>query len=157
MGKMMTMTPSDTELYREHADELTRYATVLVGPDDAPDVVIDAVLAAFASPGWRRVEHPRAYLFRAVLNTANSRHRSAGRRRRRESVVALQERPSDAREQEAALDVHRALGTLSPQQRESCSSPTGMIRQLSRSPRRSTSAKARSVNSSPEPEPDSER
>lgn len=117
MGKMMTMTPSDTELYREHADELTRYATVLVGPDDAPDVVIDAVLATFASPGWRRVEHPRAYLFRAVLNTANSRHRSAGRRRRRESVVALRERPSDAREQEAALDVHRALGTLSPQQR----------------------------------------
>lgn len=114
---MLTMTPSDTELYQAHADELTRYATVLVGPDDASDVVTDAVLAAFSSPGWRNVAHPRAYLFRAVLNTANSRHRSASRRRRRETVVALRERPPAPPEREAALDVHQALGTLSPQQR----------------------------------------
>lgn len=114
---MMTMTPSDTELYRAHADELIRYATVLVGPDDAPDVVTDAVLAAFRSPGWRTVEHPRAYLFRAVLNTATSRHRSTARRRHREALVALR-RPSPAVTPTGAeIDVHRALASLSAQQR----------------------------------------
>lgn len=113
---MTTMTPSDTEVYRAHADELIRYATVLVGPDDAPDVVTDAVLSAFGSPGWRDVGQPRAYLFRSVLNTANSRHRSSRRRRRRENVVAMRpETPTAA--YDGAVDVHRALATLSAQQR----------------------------------------
>ena len=111
------MTPSDTELYRAHADELTRYATVLVGPDDAPDVVTDAVLAAFAARGWQRVDNKRAYLFRAVLNTANSRHRSDGRRRRREHHATLRRRRPSAPPQGEAIDVHRALDELSPQQR----------------------------------------
>ena len=43
-------TADDVETYRRHAAELIRYATVLVGPDDAADVVADAVLAAFATP-----------------------------------------------------------------------------------------------------------
>ncbi len=111
------MTPSDTELYRAHADKLTRYATVLVGPDDAPDVVTDAVLAAFGSATWRNVEHSRAYLFRAVLNTANSRHRATSRRRRRERVAAARQTASVAPSCGAAVDVHQALATLSPQQR----------------------------------------
>jgi RNA polymerase sigma-70 factor (ECF subfamily) len=114
---MMTMTPRDTELYREHADELIRYATVLVGPDDASDVVVDAVLAAFGSPGWRNVAHPRAYLFRTVLNTANSRHRSTARRRRREVVVGTRAVVAPAMTDDTAIDVHRALATISPQQR----------------------------------------
>jgi RNA polymerase sigma-70 factor (ECF subfamily) len=112
---MMTMTPSDTELYQAHADELIRYATVLVGPDDAPDVVIDAMLAAFGSAAWRSVEQPRAYLYRCVLNTATSRHRSTTRRRDREARVALASHtvpPPDS-----SIDTHRALATLSPQQR----------------------------------------
>jgi RNA polymerase sigma-70 factor (ECF subfamily) len=114
---MMTMTPADTELYRAHADGLIRYATVLVGPDDAPDVVTDAVLAAFGSPGWRDVEHPRAYLYRAVLNTATSRHRTGARRRQRETVVALRRASAPPTPSGAEIDVHRALATLSAQQR----------------------------------------
>ena len=35
--------------YRRHSDELIRYATVLVGPDDASDVVTDAMVRVFAS------------------------------------------------------------------------------------------------------------
>lgn len=114
---MLTMNPSDTELYRAHADELTRYATVLVGPDDAPDVVTDAVLAAFGSRGWQRVENPRAYLFRSVLNTANSRHRSTNRRRRREQLATVRQPRPGRPPQGEAIDVHRALDELSPQQR----------------------------------------
>lgn len=111
------MTPSDMELYRAHADELIRYATVLVGPDDAPDLVTDAVLTAFSSRGWRVVEHPRAYLFRCVLNTANSRHRSTARRRIREHTVTLRQVPPANPTPDTSVDVHRALATLSPQQR----------------------------------------
>ena len=116
---MMTMTPSDTELYRAHADELTRYATVLVGPDDAPDVVTDAVLAAFGSSGWRDVEHPKAYLYRAVLNTAKSRYRSGGRRRRRDHLYSVQPNPVPQPQTavDQAVDVRRALSVLSTQQR----------------------------------------
>jgi DNA-directed RNA polymerase specialized sigma24 family protein len=62
--------PSDAELYGKHAEELTRFATGLVGPQDAPDVVSAAVLACIFSKGWPRVENPRAYLFRGVLNEA---------------------------------------------------------------------------------------
>lgn len=113
---MTTMTPSDTELYARHADELIRYATVLVGPADAPDVVTDAVLAAFRSPGWRSVDHPRAYLYRCVLNTATTWRRSDDRRRRREEVVGRQ-MPPEVPGPDAALDVHRALAHLTPQQR----------------------------------------
>ncbi len=112
----MTTTPTDTELYRAHADELTRYATVLVGPDDAPDIVTDAVLAAFASPNWRTVEHPRAYLFRSVLNHANTLHRSTSRRRRREIVVARGSATAMSHP-DSSIDAQRALQTLSTQQR----------------------------------------
>lgn len=113
---MTTMTLSDTELYRRHADELIRYATVLVGPADAPDVVTDAVLAAFRSPGWRDVDQPRAYLYRCVLNTATSWRRTDDRRRRREEVVGRQAVAS-APPPDGAVDVHRALAHLTPQQR----------------------------------------
>jgi DNA-directed RNA polymerase specialized sigma24 family protein len=100
----------DGALYRAHADELTRYATVLVGPDDAPDVVVDAVLAAFRSPGWAFVDNRRAYLYRAVFTRALSMRRSDARRVRREMVVAT---PEITVVQESSVDAHRALAQLS--------------------------------------------
>jgi RNA polymerase sigma factor (sigma-70 family) len=112
----MTTTRTDTEVYQDHAVELTRYATVLVGPDDAPDIVTDAVLDAFAAPNWRNVEHRRAYLFRSVLNHANSFHRSTSRRRRRDHLAVVRA-PSTAFDPEPSVDAQHALRTLSPQQR----------------------------------------
>lgn len=112
----MTISQADTEVYRQHADELTRYATVLAGADHSHDVVTDAVLRAFESPSWDDVENRRAYLFRSVLNEANSFHRSTSRRRRRETVVAL--RP-DTRVPvpEPSIDALQALDALTPGQR----------------------------------------
>lgn len=109
-------TADDVETYRRHAAELVRYATALVGPDDAPDVVADAVVAAFASRSWRDVDNRRAYLYRAVLNHSASHHRSSQRRRRREERAATLV-PSASDPPGAAVDAHRALASLSEQQR----------------------------------------
>ena len=109
-------TPDDVDTYRQHAPELTRYATVLVGPDDAADIVADAVLSAMRSPAWRHVEHRRAYLYRAVLHTSASFQRSTARRRRREDLVAARATPEPTID-ETSIDARRTLAVLSPQQR----------------------------------------
>ncbi len=111
---MMTAVADPTEVYRRHADELVRYATALVGPDDAPDVMIDAVMQAFRSPGWPQVTNQRAYLYRAVLNRAHSVKRSDARRHLREVRTAS---PVSTDQTALSLDAQRALAELSTQQR----------------------------------------
>ena len=78
---------SDGDVYRLHAHELVRFATVLVGPDDAPDVVANAFVRCFSSPGWQAVTDRRAYLFRVVANESKNFKRSASRRRLRDSAI----------------------------------------------------------------------
>ena len=104
------------DLYRKHSTELTRFATGLVGPFDAPDVVTDACLRAFGSRGWEKVTNRRAYLYRSVLNQARSHHRSTMRRRIREHAAAG---PVSVNVTPIDLDVLRAVDKLSMQQRAS--------------------------------------
>jgi RNA polymerase sigma-70 factor (ECF subfamily) len=115
----MAMGPDDAELYRKHAHELVRFATVVAGPSAAEDVVATAVLRVFSSPGWPDVVAKRAYLFRAVLNEAQQNHRSYERRRRREARVAGNERPLEGADGHGTVRpaVHAAMGRLSPRQR----------------------------------------
>jgi hypothetical protein len=87
INAMAAGAPDDVDTYRRHAGELIRYATALVGPDDAPDVVTDGVLAAFATPGWSNVVNRRAYLYRAVFTRSLSHRRSVSRRQRRETIA----------------------------------------------------------------------
>ena len=56
------------DLYRAHADELTAFATTMVGPSDAADAVSAAVVAALGAASWAQVENHRAYLYRCVYN-----------------------------------------------------------------------------------------
>lgn len=77
----------DDELYRKHADDLTRLATGLVGRSDAADVVSAAVLGCVSSRGWPTVDDRRAYLFKSVVNEAAKWHRNNTRRRVREAAV----------------------------------------------------------------------
>jgi len=112
---MHDMTDNE-DIYRKHSEELVRFATGLVGPFDAPDVVTDACLRAFGSRGWEDVINRRAYLYRSVLNQSRSHHRSTMRRRIREHTAAG---PVSVTSTPVDLDVLRAIDKLSMQQRAS--------------------------------------
>lgn len=104
------------DIYRKHSGELVRFATGLVGPFDAQDVVADACLRAFQSRQWPGVANRRAYLYRSVLNQARSHHRSTVRRRIREQAGAM---PVAVTPSPIDIDVLRAVDKLSMQQRAS--------------------------------------
>ena len=46
----MSVEEADAEVYRKHADDLIRFATGLVGPSDASDIVSEAFLSCLNSP-----------------------------------------------------------------------------------------------------------
>ena len=105
---------TDAEVYEKYADELIRFATGLVGPSDAPDVLSSAVLSALSSASWPTVRNRRAYLYRSVLNAARSTKRSDLRRQAREERTAPHEAVSPG---EVRPDVLDAVGRLSVRQR----------------------------------------
>jgi RNA polymerase sigma-70 factor (ECF subfamily) len=109
-----TVVQDDADLYRKHAEELTRLATGLVGPDAAADVVSAAVLGCLAHRGWRQVENRRAYLFRSVVNESAKFHRANARRWSRERRVAD---ASAVDPPEVRPEVLAAVGRLSYRQR----------------------------------------
>lgn len=104
------------QVYRNYSTELTRYATGLVGPFDAPDVVTDACLKAFESRTWPDVVDRRAYLYRTVLSVANDHHRSTLSRRLRELKTAERDEIPD-HSLSVDLEVLEAVERLSVQQR----------------------------------------
>jgi RNA polymerase sigma-70 factor (ECF subfamily) len=83
---------SDGEFYQKVADDLIRFAAGLVGPNQAADVVSEAVVNCLSSEHWPDVENKRAYLYRSVFNKAAEFHRSAHRRTSRERLSAKPER-----------------------------------------------------------------
>jgi RNA polymerase sigma-70 factor (ECF subfamily) len=104
----------DAEVYEAHARELVRFATGLVGPADAEDVLSEAVLRVMSSPVWREAQNRRALLYRAVLFEARTWRRSVWRRRNRDARSA---EPSMFELPELMPEVARAVAALSPQQR----------------------------------------
>ncbi len=102
-------------LYRRHVKELVHFATVMVGPDDAFDVVADAVLATMKRGSLDGVSNVRAYWFRAVSNTAIDLKRSRSRRERRERSSTA-DRLAGASHPES-LEARSLLECLSSQQR----------------------------------------
>ena len=71
---------ADEEIYRKYSEELIRFATGLIGPDDAPDVVSAAVLRCLTSPAWSEVTEKKPYLYRSIYNEATMFRRSSSRR-----------------------------------------------------------------------------
>jgi len=100
---------TDRDVYDKYADELQRFASALVGPSGAEDVVADALIRAFGSSNWPVVENKRAYLYRAVLNQARSVHRATQRRLAREAVTARDDRYEPSPVRAEVLDAVRRL------------------------------------------------
>jgi RNA polymerase sigma-70 factor (ECF subfamily) len=105
---------SEAGLYASYRIDLTRFATALVGPSDAADVVSDAMVSLLKSGQLARADMPKALMYRAVLAKANSMHRSVFRRRAREQRFAERVIIEDP---ELRPDVVDAVVHLSPQQR----------------------------------------
>ena len=103
------MDEHDAEFLEKHADELTRFATAVVGPSEAPDVVSGAFLHCVVSGRWPTVSDRRAYLYRALLNEALATRRSLTRRRQRDSHAILAEPVSDDTPSYEVLDAVRRL------------------------------------------------
>ncbi|MGB3737172.1 MAG: RNA polymerase sigma factor [Ilumatobacter sp.] len=114
------MTAPLEEAYRLHADELVRYATALVGPDDAHDVVLDTMVKVFDARGDEIAsdadQHLRAYLYKAVYTGSLDLRRSRARRQRRDTAYVRGE-PRSMISSDASIDARRALDRLSDQQR----------------------------------------
>ncbi|HSM01324.1 MAG TPA: RNA polymerase sigma factor [Acidimicrobiia bacterium] len=110
---MTTLTRA--EAYEKHADELARFATGLVGPHEARDIVSSAMVRVLWSKQWPTVDNPRAYLYTAVLNEARMHIRASSRRRANEARAGhgggLQHLA------EARPDVVQAVGQLTVSQR----------------------------------------
>jgi RNA polymerase sigma-70 factor (ECF subfamily) len=105
-------------VYVAHSQRLIRLATVLVGPDDAPDLVAEAVRRAIHRTGWTAVRDQGAYLVTSLVNETRQFHRERSRRAARERRAArLAAVPPHREPGPADLDVRDALGALSPQQR----------------------------------------
>lgn len=102
------------DAYRQHRIALIRFATVLVGPDDAHDVV-SAALVRMLDNGPRSLSHPRAYLYQAVANQARNFKRGEARRRARDTQSAA--RRQVVFQPEPHPEVRAAVEQLSVRQR----------------------------------------
>ncbi len=109
----MTEVHSEAGLYQLHQTSLVRFASSLVGPDDAADVVSDAMLSLLKSGRLGEAENSEALMHRAVFAKAKSMQRSVFARRARERRFAdrwIEEQPG------VRPDVVRAVTRLSAQQ-----------------------------------------
>lgn len=100
------------EAYRQHRDALVQFATVLVGPDDAQDLVSAALIRVLDRAG---IDSPKAYMYRAVATQAHNHIRGEARRRRRERLSTIWEVPATT--PEPYPEVRAAIEALSVRQR----------------------------------------
>lgn len=105
----------EERIYRKYADGLIRYATVLVGPSEAEDVVMEAVRKVLTAGGLAHADNAKAYLYRAVHNTAATATKRASAREAKERAAAF--RDPIVSLGEVDLDVVHAVAELSTQQR----------------------------------------
>ncbi len=106
------LAPSFGQFYAEQFDGAVRLAWLLTGSRAAAeDVVQDAMTAVFRA--FDRVEVPEAYLHRAVVNAAKSRHRDEHRRAERLTLLERERPLADSTDAEL-LD---AIGRLPYRQR----------------------------------------
>ncbi len=101
---------TDEEIYSVHRQGLVRYATALVGPSHAEDVVSAVVLRTISKRKLSSLDNAEAYLFRAVLNESRS-------RLRRTRTVEFPEEMGQASDPDIDTTILDAVMGLPPQQR----------------------------------------
>lgn len=70
---------TDEEIYLKYRDELIRYATALVGPSDAEDVLSSVLTRLYRSKrSLVAIASPRPYLMKAVLHESLNLRRHRG-------------------------------------------------------------------------------
>lgn len=108
------------DAYDRYADDLVRYATVLVSRTAAADVVADTFADLLRHPDgpWSSAQDVKGFLFGAVANRARMHHRQNTRRRQRERhLVAARQADSDGATIESRDEMLEVLEELSVQQR----------------------------------------
>ena len=112
------MEQGDEEIYRKHSGDLSRLARMLVGPNDAHDVLADAVINATGASTWPRLDNEAkgGYLYRTVVNQARQWGRSRSRRQRRDALYAAQPPPGET-SMETDWEVWDTVASLSARQR----------------------------------------
>jgi len=111
-GLVCDTTMNDEAIWRKHKDELVRYATVLVGPDHAEDILSSVVVRVIRKRGsLADLEDARPYLFKAVLNESRNHIRRSSRP---DLIVSGTQMPAEVRP-----DVVAAVGSLPARQRAS--------------------------------------
>ncbi len=110
------MATTDRDVYEAVAPALMRFATALVGPSDAGDVVSGVVVRVLGKRSLTSLEKPEAYLMQAVMNEVRQLHR--GRKRQRTALVRIGPgAPARDVADTARSDLTDAVMALPPQQR----------------------------------------
>ena len=107
-----TATLTDEKIYSRHRDELMRFARVLVGPDQAADILSSVIVRILSRRHLSDLDDPRPYLYRAVLNEAQS-----FRRKQRHLNGLAPELISSNPTPPANPEVLEAVAALPPRQR----------------------------------------
>lgn len=106
------------KLWREHVSDLTRFATLIVGPHDAHDVVSIAFhrVTRRLDTGFEP-DNVRAYLMRTIVNVAADQHRTRRRQQARELRAAAGSPATVPAPTAPDIDLRDAVAGLSVQQR----------------------------------------
>ena len=107
----LVVTTTDSQIYDSVKGDLIRYATALVGPSFAADLVSTVVLRVLSKQSLSDLREPRPYLFRSVLNEA----RSVGRHSNREVSMSIHEAVYDS--PNLHPEILEAVGQLPVRQR----------------------------------------
>lgn len=86
---------TEAEIYKSLRQDLIQYATALVGPDSASDLLSAVIVRLLTKKRLSDLVDARPYLFRAILNEARGQHRRTMRNASAAAVeVVAHDRPN---------------------------------------------------------------
>jgi RNA polymerase sigma-70 factor, ECF subfamily len=94
-----------------------RFASSLVGPDEAADLVSEVMVATLRHRSLASLDNPGAYLMKSVLNRSRSRGRRLANERRVETVNGVDVAAPDPVESSVLPDLAATVARLPVQQR----------------------------------------